>query len=68
MMSAKAGRLARRAAELLRRELLDGGDIKRAKDLAGIMKDMIQLSESLRGGEARVLTVLFEPEAEEGGE
>ena len=63
---AAAERLAAMAAEALERQLADPeGDVKKAKDLSGIFKDMAGLAQQLRGGEARDLTVIFAGGAED---
>ena len=61
------GQIAGKAARLLDRELDQEADTKRAKDLAGILKDMSLLYGQLRGGEPRKLTVVLLGEAEEYG-
>jgi hypothetical protein len=61
----EAEELAGTAARLLREEL-DGGDVKRAKDLSGIFKDMAALARDLGGGGKESLTVRFEGGTEEG--
>ena len=64
-LAAEAGQLALTGAVLLGEELAAGGDTKRAKDLAGIVKDMAALSQSLRGAEPMELTVTFADSAAE---
>ncbi len=64
-LAREAGRLALTASQLLGDELQGEADVKRAKDLASIMKDMAALAQSLRGAEPMELTVLFAPEAGE---
>ena len=63
----EAGELAAMASRLLARELSDQGDVKRAKDLSGIFKDMAALARDLGGGE-QTLTVRFESGTESAGE
>jgi hypothetical protein len=60
----EAEELAGTAARLLREEL-SGGDVKRAKDLSGIFKDMAALARELGGGGTDCLTVRFENGTEE---
>ncbi len=61
-------RIALMASAELGRELGAGeeGDIKRAKDLSGIFKDMVQLSRELRVEDAKPVTVRFVDETEDG--
>ena len=63
----EAEELAGTAARLLREEL-SGGDVKRAKDLSGIFKDMAVLSRELGGEGEQHITVRFEGETETAAE
>ena len=65
-LAREAGEMAGVAARLLDREL-DGGDVKRAKELSGIFKDMAALARELGGGGKESLTVRFEGGTEEAG-
>ena len=60
-------RIALLASAELEKELGagDGGDMRRAKELSGILKDMALLGRELRFEEPRSLTVRFVGEAEE---
>ena len=60
-------RIALLASAELEKELAAGedGDTRRAKELAGILKDMTLLGRELRVEEPRALTVRFVGEAEE---
>ena len=60
----EAGELAAMASRLLAGELREGGDVKRAKDLSGIFRDMAALSRELGGGVEPSLSVRFEGETE----
>ena len=65
-LGAAAGRLAAMAAAALERQLdEESGDVKKAKDLSAILKDMAGLAQQLRAGEARDVTVVFSPAAED---
>lgn len=55
----EAGELAATASRMLSRELAEGGDVKRARDLSAIFKDMAALARDLGGGEQSI-TVRFE--------
>ena len=63
-------RLALLASEELEKALSEpeGSDVKRAKDLSGILKDLTLLARELRGQEARPVTVRFLGPAEEAAE
>lgn len=59
-LARQTGRLARVAAGRLERELGDdGGDMKTAKDLSAILKDLSALALQLDAGESRDVTVRF---------
>lgn len=66
-LSGITGELALTAAGLLRTELETGADVKRARDLCAILKDLSLLSRELRGGGEKSLRVEFSEAAEELG-
>ena len=63
----EAGELAARASRMLAEELVPAGDLKRAKDLSGIFKDMAALARDLGGG-ASSLSVRFEGETRDAAD
>ncbi len=66
LLSAAAWRIALQAARLLEGELDGEGDVKRAKDLAAILREMSQLARDL-GGAGGSLRVEFIGLTGEGG-
>ena len=46
-------------------QALADGDSKRAKELAGVLREMLSLHRELQGGESQRVTVCFVGEAEE---
>lgn len=63
----EAGELAAKASRMLDEALSAGGDVKRARDLSAIFKEMAALARDLGGGET-TLTVRFEGETERAAE
>lgn len=64
LLSRQAVTAAQLASELLERELAGPADVKRAKDLSGIFKDMALLARELGGAAPQALTVRFAEDAE----
>ena len=60
---ARVRRAARLAMEQVEQALADG-DSKRAKELAGVLREMLSLHRELQGGEGQRVTVCFVGEAE----
>ncbi len=58
-------RLAGMAARELERQLAEDGDVKKARDLSAILKDMTGLAQQLNAGGAQEITVVFSGDAAE---
>ena len=63
----KLRRAARTALEQIE-EALGEGDSKRAKELTGVLRDMVQLCREVQGGGSRELVVRFEGETDDAAQ